>query len=442
MRKFLLKILAALALLLLGLSCGSNSQSGQPEYTLPDVPDEPIWQAQDVETLQLTIARETRHRIPHIREWYPPFYEVNPVFIEKEDDSYVLYGVHQWEPDFVDSIEDVDKDYGANRWVIGEDEIETNLFTGIEGEYPYVLGIDYPDNPGPEYCIIFTVRSDDAARRSIPEGRGLSLYQMDGSRIATVDVNAVNCDIINYLPIDYPGNEIFIVEVYDEDRKYQVYSFTEGGSMYTDSRAAANYGLHWLSDTKEWFYCEERSVDDIERLDIIAEAQDGSVVRFEPWTWPEYSFGEGDHEIQDVIDVPPIFIDGHRHLMVYTAAETSERKIDRWWLVRYDTGESASPVWCRDEPYMPTANMRLFLIGEDERPFLVRYGEVSERLRIIDLVSGECVINERIANARFSSTGNRATLAYYVGENRRIPVVFIFDYEGGELIQIDLEIEE
>ena len=74
-----------------------------------------------------------------------------------------------------------------------------------------------------------------------------------------------------------------------------------------------------------------------------------------------------------------------------------------------------------------------------ERPAPLSYEEI---LRIIDLVSGECVVNERIAVTRYSSEAMPVDLAYYVDDRPDIPGVFIFDYEGGELVQVDLEIVE
>jgi len=443
MLKCLLKIVAIPALLLIGLSCGVNTQLGKPEYTLPDVPDEPVWKVQDESTLQLTVAKETRYLIPHLGTWNPPTYSVNPVFVEYENGSFVLYGVHRSMSDFSDLTTDEERRYGVNRWVIGEEEIETSMFSEFRGVCFYALGADYPENPGPEYLLISFVRG--AFDVGYPDERVMSLFGVDGTEIASIDMDPRKSpDIINSLPLDYPCNDTFLDHTHDDeyDRVYEVYNFGDGGSTYIDPRAAPNVDLHWIAETREWMYRIQRTVDGIERWDIIDIEPDGTFVYFEPWKWPEYSLEDGGYEFHTILDIPPVFIDGHRHFILYTAAETSERKIDRWWLVRYDPGESASPVWCRDEPYVPRPNERVMLFGEDEHPFLVRFGDASEMLRVLDLVSGECVINQRIAITHVESSVAAATPVFCIGENRRIPAVFIFDYEGGELIQIDLEIEE
>ncbi len=446
-----------LLLLLLAPGCGLKKERITPPV-LSEVDDEPKWQAEEVETLSLAVAQIVEHPIPNFDEWHEPFSTLFPGFISRENEELVVYGSHVTKNRLMPGLGNFGDIDGLNRWELDGDSVEFFPYPDLGGEPSWIYGANIPDNPGPEFCRIHELWSGGARGEGSLVGKVFHCFDSSGRLLESFNVPHFpgSVDLANNLPLDYPNNSLFmyktnyhtaqaadgaIINVWD----YPTIDLTLGNAGHLDPRSGdlsiPHPPHHWLAETGEWFCSSRVDVDDEEYSDLLVIRSDGSRVSIQPWTWPEFQMQGRRYSLW--MPLEPFFWNGSRCFVIgpYWSNQRSDH-LQEWWAIRFDPGsDSAEPLWSREEPTEGRRQEQVITIGPDDNPYWVRFFIHAATIRVIDLVSGECVIDKELNLGTLYRNEPRPQLLMRLDEDRDIPAVFIFDPNDRKLVQVDLEID-
>jgi hypothetical protein len=238
------------------------------------------------------------------------------------------------------------------------------------------------------------------------------------------------------------------------------------GSLWLDHTEVRPYApLIWFEDTQEWICQSETEVDGTPLNDLVVVREDGSTVSLKPWTWPEFPYHKASEYRFQQTNIS-FTRSGYRYFLIGTEELGEVKRYvrpERYWLIEFDPGsDHADPVWCRENWF---GSNRLMLLGEDEHPYWVQVEVGGLNLRIVDMLSGETVVDRDVKVTPYTVINNMpvsivaelfhvyvppfavntdkwpAFMPMMTKEAMREPVVLILDPIGGNLIKINLEIE-
>jgi hypothetical protein len=425
---------------------------------LPQVPDDPIWQAQPASSVQLTVGSVNEFAVPRAGEWQVAEQRVYPAIVTQEADHYVLYGTHviahsfnrEWPADYD----------GINRWDIDNNAMETRKFSEHSGIGGYVFAARIPGNEGPAFCQI--TKNTDERGNPVPAWSAslytVRVYDTSGKEIASIEPNIAPpapLGFVNGRPLEYPDTHLFALTVSNNrtlDWETYVFDFSNGEGQLDLRSGNPDFPpnpVAWLADTGEWLCLKDETVDGEKQSAILVVQKNGTAMTMSPWTWPGFAWKNTDEYSIGMPSVGPYTWQDHRYFLF--SSNPKPQPVALHWAVRLDPGAaSGEPVWARQEPSDLRAEEQILLLGPDKHPFWVRFYNLSKTLRVIDLVSGKLVINVPVdvampslrptpnAQGRLSTFG--ATLVLRLNQDAGIPAVFIFDQNAGKLFRIDLKL--
>jgi hypothetical protein len=426
-----------------------------------ELTDEPVWQLEVVDPLPVKVAEISEIDIPNPDEWTIFFRNYHPIYLSEENGDLVLRGLHITHHPLLLGLASFDELDGMQSWVIGNENSDIYTIDIAHHGIGIVLGVNDPDVPGPEFLAYVKISPDikDGLGRVTQSGdTELMLFDQSANYLTTIFFPDMRCrSTLNGFPIEFNDSyRIFLdscasdkysIEGPDSEtiwvRDFYFLDVRGETEIYPDPRSGAadapDQITTWVAATMEFF---EISNNSPQNTQLTVYSEDMEIFTASPTEWPE--FPEQDFYLCSPVNHPfkwqndRYFVIEGRYLGRYSHPEAPRIL----WCVKYNEGADAmEPVWCRYEEDMPHVSTEVLILGSDARPYMVRFSNIVEKLKVIDLVSGHLVVDIELDLTNWDEDDTRPRQVIRLDEYNDIPVVVIFDKDAGHIVKIDLELD-
>ncbi len=445
-------------------------------YVVADVPPEPVWQAEPTDPVHLEITNRTEHPIPEPDFWITGIGGNRwPTFLIKDNGENLLLAPHCVPYYTSDGYYSYYID-GINHWNFSRNEFQIHDLDYLIS-CPY--GFNIPSHEGPEfigYQSSFSGDEADSSNSYDGNSNGFLYFDMRGSFIGSAPFFYRGHGPVSfegearnyYFPIEAPDSPRFMFQAisFDEDstehtsyifndvvyetNEYYVVDYSEDLTPRLDPRSNApdtpRSLLSWIAETDEWIIWEQVDFNGLDHLQITLIRENGSRISFQPWLWPGYPDSDVENYLTAYLAIAPFRIGDHRFFLISMSPESypSPDAVKYWWMVQLDPDSlDPEPVWCRQEPCLVLELDDILFLGSGQHPYWIRYGPWTNKLRVIDLLSGYAVIDCDAGLNRIPILNDKLpVIPSRLEQARDIPAIFIIDLIRNELIQFDLEISQ
>lgn len=426
-----------------------------------ELTDEPVWQLEVVDPVPVKVAEISEIDFPNPGEWTNNTRFLWPIYLSEENGDLVLRGLHVTRHPVLLGLASTGEIDGMQSWVIGNENPDIYTFDIEHHGIGFVLGVNDPDVPGPEFLAYVNMSPDikDGLVRVTQSGdRELMLFDQYAKYLATVSSPDMGGrDILNGFPIEYndsyrifldgSANDEYSIEGPDGEtirvRDFYFLDIRGETEVYLDPRSgvadAPDRFSSWVAATMEFFYIRNNSPQNTQ-LSVYSEDMD--IFTAPPSEWPE--FPEQDFYLNSPGNHPFKWQDNRYFVLegAYSGRYSHPEAPRILWCVKYNEGDDAmEPVWCRYEEDMPHVSTEVLMLGPDAHPYMVRFSNIFEKFKIIDLASGHLVVDIELDLTNWDEGDTRPGHVIRLDEYNDIPVVVIFDKEAGHIVKIDLELD-
>ncbi len=426
-----------------------------------ELTDEPVWQLEVVDPVPIKVAEISEIDIPNPGEWTNFIKNIWPIYLSEENGDLVLRGLHLARHPVLLGLASTGEIDGMQSWVIGNEN--PDIYTiGIEHHgIGIVMGVNDPDVPGSEFLAYVKISPDikDILGRVTQGGDSeLMLFDQYANYLATVSFPDMRCrSISNGFPIEYNDSYRFFLDGYASDeysiegpdsdtirvRDFYFLDVRGETEAYLDPRSgdpdAPDHFHTFVGATMEFIEIRKNSPQNYQ---LTVYSEDMNIFTASPTEWPEFPeqdlcfYLPGNHPFKWQDDRYFVF-EG-----TYAGNYNHPEAPRILWCVKYNEGDDAmEPVWCRYEEDIPHVSTEVLMLDSDARPYMVRFSNIYEKLKIIDLASGHLVVDIELDLTNYDAGDSRPGHVIRLDQYNNIPVVVIFDKDAGHIVKIDLELD-
>jgi len=429
-----------------------------------EIPDEPVWEISPVDPVEIRIADISEIDIPNPDEWTCFVNNKFPIYLGEEDGELVLRGLHVKTYPILSYLGNNGELDGLQRWVIGDERSDVFKFDVEYRIIARVCGVNNPENPGPEFILYRYLEPDvkgESGRLIERAEPDVMLFNQTGQCMATVAFTEekIYWGFISGFPLEFNDTSKVMMDLYGQNefriegkngenitvRDYYMLDLTGDTAVYLDPRSgnpdAPLYPGTWLVSTGEFIYSGGHDEPGAFALSVMSE--DLSTVSTHTNEWPCYP--DDDYYLWEN-PLRPFFFKGDRYFIfygTYTGHYSHPEAPMIVWCLKYNEGDDEMvPVWCRYTENMPNVTYEILYLGDEARPYLVQFSNITEKLLVTDLPSGQLMIDTKLDLTNFKETDTRPYHVIRLDQYNDIPVVVIFDKTAGHIVKINLELVE